>query len=243
MRKDGRALMESILLHSLPAGFLILLAGSMVPPPKPIHLDFSILKCVDTPPQQNISTQKEEAPAVSQSEPVTKPQPKVTAHISPQKVKRINPKAVTAEPKAMPAKHPDYLPTSPEVSSPRQDFAQNSPTRLKQAVLTSRQDMASEQNVSRVRNYLGLVRIRIEQQKRYPLRARSRRLEGKVSIRFVLSPDGQVSAVDVSKSSGHNCLDEAAVDAVRQASPMPPPPDGVLSRATSMELTIVFKLT
>ena len=49
----------------------------------------------------------------------------------------------------------------------------------------------------------------------YPRRAVRRGWEGTVVLRVEVSPDGTVTAVDLSRSSGHRSLDEAAVDAVR----------------------------
>ncbi len=259
MRREGQALTESIVLHGLLAGLFFLVVRATAPPPKPIQFDFSLLKNIDTPLHQNLSAQK--APAVSQPEqvpasvpkeltkpkpePITKPQPTVTAHISPEKVKQIKPKnkSKSVEPHALQPEHRRAVSKSAEVVSALQNLARTKPTSQKQADVLSRQGVDSDQKVPGVHSYLSLIRKRIEQHKKYPLRAKLHRLEGKVLIRFVLNPDGQVSSLDIRGSSGHDCLDKAAIEAVRLASPMPPSPGGTLSSAISMELTIVFKLT
>ena len=61
---------------------------------------------------------------------------------------------------------------------------------------------------------------RIEQLKRYPQIARMNRWEGKVVLRAVIREDGQLMDLEVAESSGHQVLDLAALEIVRQASPL-----------------------
>jgi protein TonB len=75
-----------------------------------------------------------------------------------------------------------------------------------------------------IRNHFAYIRDMIQKKATYPLYARKRGWEGKVSVSFVISPEGNVSNVSISKSSGKNLLDKSALDAVRKASPFPPPP-------------------
>lgn len=92
-------------------------------------------------------------------------------------------------------------------------------------------------------NYLSLIQQSIEQHKRYPLVARRRHIEGRVNVRFVISPTGLIDKIEIVQSSGQEILDRATLKAVREASPLPPPPAGLFAEDTVMELTIVFKLT
>jgi protein TonB len=75
-----------------------------------------------------------------------------------------------------------------------------------------------------IRNNFSYIRDLIQRKVTYPLYARKRGWEGKVSVSFVISPEGKVSNVSISKSSGRDLLDKSALDAVRKASPFPPPP-------------------
>lgn len=93
-----------------------------------------------------------------------------------------------------------------------------------------------------VRNYLALIRQRIEKFKKYPLSARMKQLEGEVTIGFVLKSGGEAQQLAVRKSSGREILDQAALTAVREASPLPPPPAALLPGMRNMEITIVFTL-
>lgn len=67
----------------------------------------------------------------------------------------------------------------------------------------------------------------LERRKRYPSEARSNREEGTVYVRFRIDDGGNVLSVSLSRSSGHSSLDQAVLDMVRRASPVPAPPPGV----------------
>ncbi|MFW8600976.1 energy transducer TonB [Desulfobacterota bacterium M19] len=91
--------------------------------------------------------------------------------------------------------------------------------------------------------YLRLVRTRIERHKKYPGRARIRWLQGEVTIRLCLTPAGKTQNLAVSKSSGREILDQAALQAVRDAAPFPRPPEKIFKGKITLELKIIFKLT
>ena len=61
----------------------------------------------------------------------------------------------------------------------------------------------------------------IEKAKTYPRFARERGIEGTVLVRFKVLPSGDIEAVDVVRSSGKQILDEASVNTVYRAAPMP----------------------
>ncbi len=88
--------------------------------------------------------------------------------------------------------------------------------------------------------YMHVVWQRIERQKRYPSLARSRQVEGDVTLRFLLSPQGRIAALKVLRSSGADELDQAALQAVKTAAPFPPPPGA--ADDFWMEVTVKFEL-
>jgi periplasmic protein TonB len=91
--------------------------------------------------------------------------------------------------------------------------------------------------------YLDMVRLKIESRKRYPAIAKARNMQGRVTVRFVLTTDGSVRDVAVITHSPHKVLDQAAMEAVRTAAPFPRPPSTLFDRDLPLELTIVFELT
>lgn len=92
-------------------------------------------------------------------------------------------------------------------------------------------------------SYLEMVRLKIEKHKEYPGAARARQNEGRVTMRFVITPEGHVHTVNVVKTSGHKVLDTAAFRAVKDAAPFPKPPRRLFSGEIPLEITIVFELT
>lgn len=92
-------------------------------------------------------------------------------------------------------------------------------------------------------DYFDLVRMRIESAKIYPENARKSMVEGKVTVRFTVTMDGHVSSVQVASSSGNRQLDQAAVQAVNDASPFSRPPVSLFKGPLKMEITIAFELT
>lgn len=65
-----------------------------------------------------------------------------------------------------------------------------------------------------------LIKNKVE----YPNSAKRNRLKGKVMVQFTVHTDGTVSDIFAETSSGHEILDEAAVNAVKSAAPFPAPP-------------------
>ena len=92
-------------------------------------------------------------------------------------------------------------------------------------------------------SYLDMVRLKIESRKRYPDSAKARGIEGRVTIRFILTGDGSIRDVAVAKGSRSDALNTAALSALRDAAPFPRPPANLFKKDQALELTIVFELT
>ncbi|SHF17925.1 outer membrane transport energization protein TonB [Desulfacinum infernum DSM 9756] len=94
-----------------------------------------------------------------------------------------------------------------------------------------------------LQRFLAEVRRRIARHKHYPAAARRRQLEGRVTVRFAIRPDGSADGLKVVESSGVSVLDRAALEAVRRAAPFPGFPRQVSDRALEVEIGVVFELT
>jgi len=92
-------------------------------------------------------------------------------------------------------------------------------------------------------DYFEMVRLKIESCKRYPESAKSKHIEGRVKIRFVIAADGQISSLKIVKQARHSSLGKAALDAVKKAAPFPRPPPNLFKGPLHIELTILFELT
>ncbi len=92
-------------------------------------------------------------------------------------------------------------------------------------------------------NYLDLVRLKIEKHKIYPPLARKRHIEGNVTIRFIITPEGILNKAEIVRPSSHSVLNMAALKAIKDAAPFPKPPEHLFDDNIVLELTIVFELT
>jgi periplasmic protein TonB len=77
------------------------------------------------------------------------------------------------------------------------------------------------------------IRVKI----RYPPSSIARREEGNVEVAFTIDRQGRLIRSRVARSSGFAALDKAALDLLRQAQPLPPPP-AALSPPPHINLTL-----
>ncbi len=87
-------------------------------------------------------------------------------------------------------------------------------------------EQASRGEVEDIRSrYLSRVLRRLQEAKRYPSRARRRAIEGRVKLELVIRREGSASPGKILQSSGHDILDEAALEMVERAAPFEPLPE------------------
>ena len=92
------------------------------------------------------------------------------------------------------------------------------------------------------RQYLDIIRTRINAHKIYPESARKRMEEGSVLVRFMLTASGQITSIEVIGGASSETLRGAATDAVMRAAPFPVIPKSIGKDSISIKLTIHFKL-
>lgn len=62
----------------------------------------------------------------------------------------------------------------------------------------------------------------------------------KATVRFGIRPDGEIFAVELLKPSGDRAFDESVVRAVRQANPLPPPPQAYQQEFAMQKVEVTF---
>lgn len=115
-----------------------------------------------------------------------------------------------SEPIAQPLSSQHTLPRTPEETPPPISTAALAPS-------------TSTTPVTRKPDYgwlSGVLLPRIEALKQYPMDARLKHAEGRVVVRIVIQEDGQILSATIAKSSGHDILDQAALETIRKASPI-----------------------
>ena len=93
------------------------------------------------------------------------------------------------------------------------------------------------------KDYFDMVRLKIETCKKYPSSAKSRHIEGRVTIQFIIKQNGQISNLKLLKNTRHSILNKAALNAVKKAAPFPVPPPNLFKEPINIEITILFELT
>lgn len=218
MRRDGRALTESFVLHGLLTGAMIIMAGALTPPPQTIRLEFSMLQPTASPrPDETPQAQAAVAtptPPVPQPEPVALPQ-----KLAPVAAKiRHSPQPIT------PAPQQSQEQNSPEVA----ENPAPAPVAAKPAGTASSTSVTKTPTVPADEEYrranFGAIRDSILANLRYPMLARRRGWSGQVEIAFKITPDGSVSELRIVASSGFPVLDDQALAAIRHSAPFSPPP-------------------
>lgn len=70
----------------------------------------------------------------------------------------------------------------------------------------------------------------------YPTAARQQQLYGSLRMLVALFPNGEVAEIQILQSSGHNLLDQAAVEIVNMAAPFDPFPEAMRAEADILEI-------
>lgn len=99
-------------------------------------------------------------------------------------------------------------------------------------------------NASNEGAFLHDVRNRIERKKVYPTKAKALGMSGVVELVYVIDRSGRLISVEISKSSGFDLLDQAALRAVRDATFAAMPEDAWLGETQKeFKTKVVFSLT
>lgn len=75
----------------------------------------------------------------------------------------------------------------------------------------------------------------------YPIEAQKQGIEGKVVLKVFVSEKGEVPNIEIVESSGHDSLDQAAIDSVKRWIFIPADVNGKKC-ASDTEITVVFML-
>ena len=103
-------------------------------------------------------------------------------------------------------------------------------------------DQSAESPARQIASYFGELRQWLAEHRRYPRRARMRRLEGTAVLQIELTADGQVRTSRIASSSGHQQLDQAVRRMLSRAQPLPPPPPDLDVAGRILTVPVDFSL-
>lgn len=105
---------------------------------------------------------------------------------------------------------------------------------------TSDKDQISNGLSKEVLAFLKLLREKIERHRQYPRVAKRLGYQGTTTVSFALSHAGDLTLLKVTEPSGHSILDEAALEAVQNVTPLKPPQT---IGGTAIEIPVAFELS
>ncbi len=256
----------SLALHAVAIGSAIWWLERVLPQPKaqetPVPLELSMLAAPSAPASASPSAPAQAEAVEQQDAPVEPVFAEVADEPPPQPVPLPTPEPLLPEPK------PEPKPTLPKPRPPQKNVTkpkpQPKPVQVEsQTVVDMPQPAVAESAPAQVAapmplapvatlvpardtqdedRYKALVRSKVDAHKHYPRLARRMGEEGRVVVEFSVDASGAVSGVQIRQSSGSERLDEAALQAVRDAAPFPPFPDGVARTRWHFTLPLSFSL-
>ncbi|MCZ7596937.1 MAG: energy transducer TonB [Gammaproteobacteria bacterium] len=93
-----------------------------------------------------------------------------------------------------------------------------------------------------IARYSAYVRESIEENRFYPRRARQRRQEGDVTVRFTVTADGVIADIEIVQGSSYPDLDEAARESVLRTGRLEPLPKAFGADLWIFEVPIRFRI-
>jgi len=93
-----------------------------------------------------------------------------------------------------------------------------------------------------IRDYTRTLHRRLAEEKYYPRAARRAGVEGTVEIAVTIDADGVVLGVELHESSGHEILDQAALDIMRSIEKVPAPPEALAWSKKRLNVPIPYRL-
>jgi protein TonB len=206
-----------------------------------------------TPAEPPVVDAVSEPMSVSESEPKIEPKPENKPEIKPRpkETKPKQPKSKESKLEKLQAKPKIPLPAPPAppalvsdaptltAAEPVSQRAAAVPV-VAASLLTA--PPSSAVNAQMEAAYGARIRQAVAEHKHYPKLARRLQEEGRVVVAFSVDAQGRLVDVHVKQSSGSERLDEAALQAVRDAAPFPPFPEGVQRAQWSFNLPLSFSL-
>ena len=183
-------------------------------------------------------SQSAQAPSSPPREPA--PAPTSPAPTLPQTAPEApRPPAQTASAPSAPASAPAAAPAAASASASA--TAQRASTPPQRAGTREGLDIDAPNGASL--DYASRLRAWLEAHKTYPKRARMRREEGVVHVRFAVDRDGRLLRGDVVSSSGFASLDAEAMAMLDRSNPFPGAPHSVRGERIEVRAPVEFFLT
>lgn len=144
----------------------------------------------------------------------------------------------TAEPDPAPTPEPltRSIPATTDAAQQTQNANHSSPAAPKATGSGNQSSVGGRPGAAK--NYFSSLMAWLNTHKNYPKLAKKNKEQGIVKLKFTITREGDISNASIHTSSGYQRLDQAAIQMLRAASPVPPIPND-LGRST---LTLVIPI-
>ncbi|MBN9788222.1 energy transducer TonB [Pseudonocardia sp. TMWB2A] len=178
------------------------------------------LSPLTSPPReiQNIDDHPEDAKPVEKMQ-----QPAAPQDITPLRTLPVQPYPPVQRPADFGLAPANPVPEKMAAPAPATPPAQAAPP--SQSPPTAQAAPSAERISGNKANWEGRLLAHLEQYRRYPARARAARQQGVVYIRFKMNRAGAVLSASIQRGSGFRTLDDAALETLQRAQPLPAIPN------------------
>jgi protein TonB len=132
--------------------------------------------------------------------------------------------------------------TDPAPSSPIQEAAGAASESASKPAPSAEPTMAGGVDASLVEKYRLALIDAARHYRRYPIHAMERGWQGRVEVRLVVGPNGEIRGALIKKSSSYRILDEQALDMVKKGTGREPIPAALRGREFTLDIPVIFEL-
>lgn len=205
----------------------------LAPPPKPV---------TPPPPAEPVKPAEQPKPVVKAApKPTPRPQiaPKPVAQASViRQVKPVQEKPAEAE---VNTQETAAAPTPEAETESQPEKPQAAPSAAMQKATGRAQDQQAGGRTGNARSYIQSLMRWLAKHKRYPAAAKKDKQDGVVQLAFTIDRAGNVLSRSIHKSSGYPLLDQAALEMLKDASPLPAVPDDFYPARERLPLILPFE--
>ena len=100
----------------------------------------------------------------------------------------------------------------------------------------------TEADAGTLEQYRLALIVAMRRYKRYPAIAMEKGWQGRVEVHMVIGANGMVASASIKSSSGHEILDNQALDMIEKGKTAVPIPVSLRGREFSIDVPVIFKL-
>ena len=235
-RARAAALAGAVLLHAIAIVLLLLVQPWKSAAPEPVIYDLVFLQ-PPAPPPSSAPAEEVQTPTPAPPAAVVEPEPEPV----PAPVLKAAP-LPPSKPVVRPRPRPQPSAPSPQVAE-APPLAASQPLALSAPAAPPAVASAPAARPAPDPAYAATLLSWLGRYKEYPWAARRRGVQGQVVLRLAVARSGRVAATAIETSSGTDVLDEAALDMVHRAEPLPPLPASFPGDVAEFRVPISFALS